>query len=101
MAGPSGAAAAVAAVAVGHLSWWGFWGGNLGSEGRYSSWGKAPEWLKNLLGDRLSGGSGPQGGAAAGLARSGIHVTAPANRRGPSENLTGHQWGSGKKLGTS
>ncbi|KAF8167427.1 Der1-like family-domain-containing protein [Crassisporium funariophilum] len=105
VAGPQAAAQSVAGAAVGHLWWWSVWGGALGSQGRLASYSRAPQWMRNLLGE--SGTPvrpADAGGVAAGLAKAGIHVTAPrkpataSGAAGPSSS--GHSWGSGNKLGS-
>lgn len=103
MAGPAFAAQSVAGAVVGHLWWWSVWGSGLGSQGIWGSYASAPEWVRNFFGERRSGGQPPAaGGAAAGLAQGGVHVTAPrrtATYGGSS--TTGYAWGSGQRLGGS
>lgn len=98
--GTSAAALAVAGAAVGHLWWWTVWGGELGSRGVLGPYSMAPQWLRRLFGEEERPRRPPAaGGAAAGLARSGVHVTAPAGAP-TTGTSTGHTWGSGRRLGT-
>ena len=105
MAGPTLAAQSVAGAVVGHLWWWSVWGTRLGSQGIWGAYASAPEWLRNLFGERHSDQppAAAAGGAAAGLARGGIHVTAPRRPAAPggSSTTTGYAWGSGQRLGDS
>jgi Derlin-2/3 len=103
MAGPTLAAQSVAGAAVGHLWWWSVWGGRLGSQGIWSAYASAPEWLRNLIGERDPSQPPTAGGTAAGLARGGVHVTAPRRPAAPggSSTTTGYSWGSGQRLGDS
>ncbi|KAF5318854.1 hypothetical protein D9619_010968 [Psilocybe cf. subviscida] len=108
LGGPKAAAEAVAGAAVGHLWWWAVWGGGLASRGLLQTWGGAPAWMRTLMGEDLRPPPTPDalGGAAAGLARGGVHVSAPrpqaatANAAGGA-TTTGYSWGSGRRLGTS
>ena len=101
--GPKAAAESVAGAAVGHLWWWSVWGGRLGSQGIWGAYSSAPQWLRNLMGERNSDRPPVAGGTAAGLARGGIHVTAPRRpaTSGGSATTTGYAWGSGQRLGDS
>ena len=104
MAGPAIAAQSVAGAVVGHLWWWGVWGARLGSQGIWSTYASAPEWMRNLFGERQHSGQPPAaGGTAAGLAQGGVHVTAPRRTAasGGSSTATGYAWGSGRRLGDS
>ena len=104
MAGPTLAAQSVAGAVVGHLWWWSVWGGRLGSQGIWGAYASAPEWLRNFFGERHSDQPpAAAGGTAAGLARGGIHVTAPRRPAAPggSSTTTGYAWGSGQRLGDS
>ena len=103
MGGPKFAAQSVAGAAVGHLWWWSVWGGNLGSEGIWAPYASAPQWMRNLIGERNAGRPPTAGGSAAGLARGGIHVTAPRRpaTAGGSSTTTGYSWGSGQRLGNN
>jgi len=103
MAGPTFAAQSVAGAVVGHLWWWSVWGSRLGSQGIWGAYASAPEWVRNLFGQRHSDQPPAAGGTAAGLAQGGVHVTAPrrtAASRG-SSTTTGYAWGSGQRLGGS
>jgi Derlin-2/3 len=100
MAGPSFAAQSVAGAVVGHLWWWSVWGSGLGSQGVWATYASAPEWVRNVFGERRSGRLAAAGGAAAGLAQGGVHVIAP-RRTGGSSTRTGYAWGSGQRLGDS
>ncbi|KDR68337.1 hypothetical protein GALMADRAFT_231301 [Galerina marginata CBS 339.88] len=100
IAGPQAAAQSVAGAVVGHAWWWSVWGGELGSQGLLTRYARAPQWMMDIFGE--TGQAGPPaaaGGTAAGLARSGIHVSAPREAPAPG-NPTGHSWGSGRRLGT-
>jgi len=105
--GPGYAVLSVAGALVGHIWWWSVWGGRLASQGRYASWGRAPQWLSDYMGENSRGraraAQDPAGGTAASLASGGIHVSAPFGRRttdaGP--DIGQHRWGSGQKLGTT
>jgi len=101
--GPQYAAQSVAGAAVGHLWWWGVWGGRLGSQGIWTPYASAPQWLRNLFGERDSDRPPTAGGSAAGLAHAGIHVTAPRRpvTSGGSSTEGGYSWGSGQRLGNS
>lgn len=103
MAGPAVAAQSVAGAVVGHLWWWSVWGGRLGSQGIWSAYASAPEWLRNLFGERRSVQAPAAGGMGAGLAQAGVHVTAPRRTAasGRSSTTTGYAWGSGQRLGDS
>jgi len=103
VAGPGVAAQSVAGAAVGHLWWWSVWGGRLGSQGIWAPYASAPQWMRNLMGETNPDRPSASGGEAAGLARAGIHVTAPRTpaTSGGSSTATGYSWGSGQKLGSS
>jgi Derlin-2/3 len=106
MGGPQAAAQAVAGAAVGHAWWWAVWGGGLASRGLLQSWGSAPAWMRNLLGEDRRPPPTPDalGGAAAGLARGGVHVSTPRAQAATgtgNATTTGHSWGSGRQLGAS
>ena len=101
--GPKFAAQSVAGAAVGHLWWWSVWGGRLGSQGTWAPYASAPQWMRNLIGERNAGQPPAAGGTAAGLARGGVHVTAPRRpaASGGASATTGYSWGSGQRLGDS
>jgi len=104
MGGPRVAAQSVAGAAVGHLWWWSVWGGRLGSQGIWGAYASAPQWMRNLMGERNPGRPPTgAGGTAAGLARGGVHVTAPRRpaTSGGSSTTTGYTWGAGQRLGDS
>ncbi|KAF8999126.1 DER1-domain-containing protein [Cyathus striatus] len=98
LAGRGAAMFTVAGCIVGHLWWWGVWGGSTGSEGRFAVAGRAPQWVRSLVGEANQPPPvhQPQGGAAAALRQAGIEVVAP---RRASSTTTGYQWGSGRRLG--
>jgi len=98
MAGPQVAAQSVAGAVVGHAWWWSVWGGELGSQGVLSSYARAPQWMRNLLGETGTRPPPAAGGTAAGLAQSGIHVST-SRQATQSTTSTGHTWGSGRRLG--
>jgi len=95
--GPQAAGQSVAGAVVGHAWWWSVWGADLGRQGPLASYSTAPQWLRNLFGERGPAAPPPAGGGpAAGLARAGIHVTRPADSPGTT---AAHRWGSGQRLG--
>lgn len=103
MGGPNAAALAVAGAAVGHVWWWGVWGGNLAARGPFATYSRAPVWLRRWFGEDR-GQPPAMGGAAAGLAQAGIHVSAPRRPLGatggaPPTTELRHSWGSGQRLG--
>ncbi|KAF9566580.1 DER1-domain-containing protein [Agrocybe pediades] len=100
MGGPSYAAQSVAGAVVGHAWWWTVWGGELGSQGLLTAWSRAPQWVRKFMGETNTPTALAAGGAAAGLERSGIHVTAPRDRAQPAGGTTGHNWGRGQTLGS-
>ena len=96
MAGPAAAAQSVAGAVVGHFWWWGVWGGAVGSSsGRLEPWARAPEWMRNLFGER--GIPPPAAGSGSG---GGIHVM-PPRQRASGGSSSGHNWGAGRPLGSS
>lgn len=96
MGGPRAAAEAVAGAVVGHAWWWLVWGAPLGSQGVLARAAQAPQWLRGIMGETRAPPPPPGG---AGLAAAGIHVT-PAHRQTSSTTgVTGHNWGSGQRLG--
>jgi len=99
MGGPQAAAHSVAGAVVGHAWWWSVWGGETGSQGLLSNHARAPQWIRDSFGETGRAGPPPAaGGAAAGLARAGVHVTAPTQAPAAG-NPSGHTWGSGRRLG--
>ncbi|KAF9566573.1 hypothetical protein CPC08DRAFT_628402 [Agrocybe pediades] len=96
-----GAALATAGAVVGHAWWWSVWGGGLGSQGILTSWIRAPRWLRKLMREHNLPGAPVAGGSAAALERAGIHVTAPRDRAQPAGGTSGHNWGSGRTLGSA
>ena len=103
IAGPTIAVQSVAGAAVGHLWWWSVWGGRLGSQGIWAAYASAPQWMRSLIGETNPPQHPAAGGTAAGLARGGVHVTAPRTFAAPggSSTATGYAWGSGQRLGDS
>lgn len=100
--GPRSAARSVAGAAVGHLWWWGVWGGTLGSQGIWAAYASAPQWMRSLIGETNHRRPPAAGGSAAGLARMGVHVTAPrGSATSGGSSTTGYSWGSGQRLGDS
>ena len=83
--GPRAAAVSTSGAIVGHLWWWGLW-----DTGALREWGKAPDWLARMMGQR----GGPQVNTGGG-----VYVTPP--RREEAAPTGVHNWGSGRKLGTS
>ncbi|KAF9531413.1 Der1-like family-domain-containing protein [Crepidotus variabilis] len=102
--GPHAAALSAAGAVVGHIWWWSVWGGNTGSQGLLSNHARAPEWIRNLMGESRRPRVQPPaaGGDAQGLAQGGIHVTAPRRpaTAGASATTSGYRWGSGQRLGS-
>ncbi|TFK64202.1 DER1-domain-containing protein [Pluteus cervinus] len=105
MGGPSAAAQGVVGALVGHLWWWGIWGSGEGAGGRgvLEEMGRAPGWLKGLVGesDQAAGGGvqvipprRPLGGNSTGGAGGSTTTTSERNRG------SGYNWGSGQRLGT-
>ncbi|KAF8871167.1 Der1-like family-domain-containing protein [Gymnopilus junonius] len=99
MAGPQVAAQSVAGAVVGHAWWWSVWGGELGSQGLLGAYSRAPQWMRNLVGETNAPPPPAAGGTAAGLARAGIHVQAPRQAPQPA-TTSGYNWGSGRRLGS-
>ena len=99
MAGPQVAAQSVAGAVVGHAWWWSIWGGELGSQGVLGAYARAPQWMRNLLGETRNTPPPAAGGTAAGLRQAGIHVSAPRQTPQPATS-SGHNWGSGRRLGS-
>jgi len=100
LGGPGAAAQSVAGAVVGHAWWWSVWGGQLGSQGLLTRYARAPQWVRNFMGETNPPSAPPAGGTAAGLSRSGIHVTAPRERARPEGGSTGYNWGRGQTLGS-
>ncbi|PPQ65117.1 hypothetical protein CVT24_003008 [Panaeolus cyanescens] len=103
LGGPGYALISVTGAVVGHVWWWSVWGGRLGGQGLLARYAQAPEWLRNLIGESPQNRPPNAGGAAEGLARGGIHVTAPRRTLNNPDQATtsGHRWGSGNRLGNS
>jgi len=87
--GRAAAAASISGAVVGHLWWWGVW-----DSGLLRRLGKAPVWMKNLVGDS----DGPPPGTG-GPTVGGVHVVPPRRMREES-TTTGYRWGSGHRLGS-
>ncbi|KIK34794.1 hypothetical protein CY34DRAFT_812673 [Suillus luteus UH-Slu-Lm8-n1] len=99
MGGPSAAAQGVSGMLIGHAWWWAVWGSGIGSggveQGMYAGWGRAPAWLKSWFGERDEHGR-------AGSRRGAVQAFAPRQRveeAAASGRVTGHSWGSGRRLG--
>lgn len=104
MGGPRAAAQAVAGAAVGHFWWWSIWGGTVGARGGVlESFGRAPRWMRNLVGE--GGVPPPSTGAASNAGTSGgVQVIPPrrvADASSGSSATRGYNWGSGQRLGSS
>ena len=101
MAGPAAAAESIAGMIIGHLWWWGVFGGGLGSTGVLAQMTQAPQWLRNFFGEggRPRPSVAGMGGNAAGLASGGVQVIPPRRVREQAQT-TGHNWGSGQRLGS-
>jgi len=96
MGGPRAAAEAVAGAVVGHAWWWSVWGAALGSQGVLARAAQAPAWLRGIMGETHA--PPPSGAAGAGPA-AGVHVIPPQRQPPPTAGVTGHNWGSGQRLG--
>lgn len=107
MGGPGAAAQSVAGAVVGHFWWWGIWGGTIGGRGgTLEAYGRAPGWMRTLVGETgppppVGGGPGAGAGANAGVG-GGVHVIPPrrtATTGGGTSAARGYNWGSGQRLG--
>jgi len=101
--GPAAVATGVSGLVVGHIWWWGVWGGVIGSvssNGVLAPYGVAPRWMRRFFGDDPDiGAQAPRTGV------DGVYVT-PPRRQLPSQGGTGtttsgHNWGTGHRLGGS
>jgi Derlin-2/3 len=101
MGGPQAAAQAVAGAVAGHAWLWSVWGTTFAAAGPLADHARAPRWLANWLDGPVR--RSPQGGATsaggARLAAGGVHVV-PSRRAQVSGSSSGHQWGSGHRLGS-
>ena len=88
MGGPGAAATSITGVVVGHVWWWGVWHSR-----NWAAWGTAPRMLKDWI-----DGDGTRPGNLGG----GVQVIPPRRRDYDETRATtsGHQWGSGRRLGT-
>lgn len=87
MGGPAAAAASITGAVIGHVWWWGVF-----ESRQWINIGRAPEFLKDWI-----DGDGRRPGNLGG----GVQVI-PPRRREREQNTgtsTGHQWGSGRRLG--
>ncbi|KAL4243789.1 Derlin [Abortiporus biennis] len=93
MGGPHAAAQSVTGAVVGHLWWWSVWDNRA-----LESLGRAPQWLKNIVGNS----DGPSSGGSVGGSGSGVHVIPPRRVREQQEQgrSSGYNWGSGQRLGS-
>ena len=99
--GTQGAAVAVTGLISGYAWWMLEWKETLGSPppGSGRIMGRAPNWLKKLIGDQTRDEVPPPAG--------GVHVQVPAGRAlndggRPSRPATsGYNWGTGQRLGSS
>lgn len=106
MGGPAAAAQSLPGAVVGHLWWWGVWGSATGGRGGIlQEFGRAPQWLRDLIGEGPAPpvAAGPGGGAGANQG-GGVHVIPPrrpatASGSGGS-TASGYNWGSGNRLGS-
>ena len=86
MGGPSAAAVSISGAVVGHLWWWGVWDTRALRE-----WGAAPALFAKLMG---------QEGDVQRVAP-GVQVIPPRRiREEAASGSAGHNWGSGRRLGT-
>ncbi|EIN08950.1 DER1-domain-containing protein [Punctularia strigosozonata HHB-11173 SS5] len=90
MGGPAAAASAVSGAIVGHMWWYGLFETRV-LEGIV---GRAPGWLRSLVGDGSAPNAGPAGPAG------GVHVIPPRQVRQATAGTGGHNWGTGHRLGT-
>ncbi|KAL0957992.1 hypothetical protein HGRIS_000167 [Hohenbuehelia grisea] len=101
MAGPGAAAQAAAGAVVGHLWWWGIFGSAAGGQGGVlEAYGRAPGWMRWLVGE--NGPPPPTGAGANAGEAGGVHVIPPrrAAAASGSSSGTGYNWGSGQRLGS-
>ncbi|KAF4580440.1 hypothetical protein EYR40_003156 [Pleurotus pulmonarius] len=116
MGGPGAAASSAGGAIVGHLWWWGIFGSaEPGRGGVLDLWGRAPRWMKSVIGEQgtpPNPGAGAAAGANAGVA-GGVHVMPPRRTIVPQANAgsasasasststaSGYRWGSGNRLGS-
>ena len=99
MAGPKSAACSLTGLIAGHAWWYLFC-----SEARPgASFSRAPGWVKSLVSDGPDGAPPPV--AAGGGGGGGVRLggSGPAGRAAASRpaapQTTGHNWGSGQRLG--
>jgi len=99
--GKPGAAVSLTGLITGYAWWMLEWKESPGSPppGSGRIMGRAPDWLKRLIGDQTRDGVPPLAG--------GVHVQVPPGRalndggRPPRPVTTGYQWGRGQRLGSS
>jgi len=107
MGGPGAAALSVAGAVVGHFWYWGIWNARQGAsvaEGVLVSWGRAPRWMRWLVGETEAPPPPGTTGASAG----GVRIvpprrtlsTAGGNSSGAGGSTTGYNWGRGRALGS-
>ncbi|KAF8645584.1 hypothetical protein AX16_007718 [Volvariella volvacea WC 439] len=106
MAGAAGAAQSVAGAVVGHFWWWSIWGSNnITPSGPFAALGTAPQWLRKMMGEDGSSSGGAAGGAGASASAprniGGVQVIPPRRDTRPSGGTSGHNWGSGQRLGSN
>ena len=91
------ASESITGMIVGHLWWWLVWGAGTGAgsveQGRFAGLALAPRWLKDWFGER--------DGDRRATNRAGYQVQAPRQRAAQAAGArpTGHNWGSGQRLG--
>ena len=91
------ASESVTGMIVGHLWWWLVWGAGTGAgaveQGRFASLALAPRWLRDWFGERE--------GEHRAANREGYQVHAPRQgaEQAAAPRTTGHNWGSGQRLG--
>ncbi|KAG9311806.1 Der1-like family-domain-containing protein [Chiua virens] len=85
----------ITGMIVGHLWWWCVWGAGTGAggleHGPFASLGSAPGWLRDWFGERA--------GDRRATNRGGYQVHPPRERAEQAARGTGHNWGSGQRLG--
>jgi len=108
MGGAGAAALSIAGAVVGHFWYWGIWNARQGAsvaEGVLASWGRAPRWMKWLVGET---GTLPPPADGVGASAGGVRVIPPrrnlptgGNSPGAGGSTSGYNWGRGRSLGST